>query len=333
MKSVAVWVLSIVFTLVAAGILYEQIGQQHDRGRYPRVGRPVDIGGRTLNIYCSGQGQPAVVLTTFSHMAGFAWSGVQPRAAGFTQACWYDRAGYGWSDPGDGNPTMKATASDLHALLHAAGVPLPVVMVGTGDAASEIRVYHGMYPVEVAGAVFANGNGVIEDQNVPESAKGGFAKAFGPFAGHARHAACLAFPLMADAGALRLTRALGGPRGTPAFDVPPEKQAELDFLSDNPAAQRGGTMCTREEDMRDVHAAGDLGSVPLIVLAARHDFSPAGPEEKSDVEAWNKHQAEVVQPGLAALSTRGRLAMQEHRANASDVVEAIREVVSDARRR
>ena len=75
MKSVATWVLSIAFTLVAAGILFEQIGQRRDRERYARVGRAVDIGGRTLNIYCSGEGWPAVVLMTVCHM-GFAWSAI-----------------------------------------------------------------------------------------------------------------------------------------------------------------------------------------------------------------------------------------------------------------
>ncbi len=332
MKSVATWAPAIVFTLVAAGILFEQIGQRQDRARYARVGRAVDIGGRTLNIYCSGEGQPAVVLLTFSHMAGFAWNAVQPRVAGFTHACWYDRAGYGWSDPAPGEPTMRDTASDLHALLHAAGVPLPVVMLGTGDAASEVRLYHGMYPQEVAGVVFVGANGTDDGQEIPESAKGPWAKMFGVFAGNARGAGCIALPMMADAGALRLSRALVGPRVTPAFDIPPEQRAELDFLSDNPEAARGGTVCAREGDMRDVRNAGSLGSLPLIVLAARSSYSGAG-LQGTDANAWNKHQDEVVQPGLAALSTRGRLVMQDHRPTGAEVVQAIRRVVTDVRGR
>ena len=325
MKAGAVWALSIVFTLIAAGVLFERIGQRRDRERYARVGRAVDIGGRTLNIYCSGEGQPAVVLQTFSHMSGYAWSALEPRVAEFTRACWYDRAGYGWSDPGPSDHTMKATATDLHALLDAAGVELPVVMLGTGDAASEIRVYHGMYPNEVAGAVFMNGNGVEDGQAIPESARGPWAK-LGIFAAGARGAACLAFPVIADLGGLRLANVLGGPRRTPALDFPPEQQAELDFLSDNPEAQRGGNMCPRAEDMQQVRSSGNLGDLPLIVLAARSNYGAA------DAGAWNKHQAEVVQPGLAALSTRGRLVFEDHRANTADVVEALREVAGDVRR-
>ena len=47
---------------VLAGIAYEQLGRRRDRERFPQVGRSVDIGGRSLNIYCSGEGSPAVIL-------------------------------------------------------------------------------------------------------------------------------------------------------------------------------------------------------------------------------------------------------------------------------
>jgi len=44
------------------GLLYEQAQRALDREHFPQVGRSVDIGGRMLNIYCSGEGQPAVIL-------------------------------------------------------------------------------------------------------------------------------------------------------------------------------------------------------------------------------------------------------------------------------
>src|SRR2546426_8794495 len=139
----------VLLTLILAGWSYEQ--RRRDKVRYPQVGRPVDIGGRTLNLYCSGEVGPTVVFDTFSHQAGLSWTAVQPRAAEFARACWYDRAGYGWSDPGPLPRTFKAVATDLHALLKEAGVPPPYVLVGSNDAASNIRVYNGLYPGEVAG--------------------------------------------------------------------------------------------------------------------------------------------------------------------------------------
>lgn len=45
----------VIVALILAGLAYEQIGERRDRKLYPQIGRSVDIGGRTLNIYCSGK--------------------------------------------------------------------------------------------------------------------------------------------------------------------------------------------------------------------------------------------------------------------------------------
>jgi hypothetical protein len=58
--------------LIDVGILYEQLGRARDARRFPQVGRSVDIGGRSLNIYCSGQGTPAVI---FDSGGGAFWLG------------------------------------------------------------------------------------------------------------------------------------------------------------------------------------------------------------------------------------------------------------------
>ncbi len=149
MKSVALLILA----LVLAGMLYEQIGERRDKTRYQQIGRSVDIGGRTLNIYCSGEGYPAVIFESGGHTAGYSWIGIQPEVAKFTRACWYDRPGYGWSDPGPSPRTLTAIANDLHTLLHAATLPGPYVLVGATAGAFHVRVYNGLYPSEVAGAV------------------------------------------------------------------------------------------------------------------------------------------------------------------------------------
>ena len=47
------------------GFTYEQAGRSHDTSRLPqRIGRAVDVGGRTLNLYCSGEGSPTIILET-----------------------------------------------------------------------------------------------------------------------------------------------------------------------------------------------------------------------------------------------------------------------------
>jgi len=53
---------AVLLIAVVTGSTDEQIGQRRDRRRLPQIGRSVDIGGRTLNIYCSGNGSPVVIL-------------------------------------------------------------------------------------------------------------------------------------------------------------------------------------------------------------------------------------------------------------------------------
>ena len=50
--------------VILAGIAYEQIGERRGRTLLPQIGRSVNLGGRSLNIFCSGEGGPAVILDT-----------------------------------------------------------------------------------------------------------------------------------------------------------------------------------------------------------------------------------------------------------------------------
>ena len=127
---------------LVSGLLYEHQQRARDRERFPQIGRSVDIGGRMLNIDCSGAGQPAVILArgapwtfynpkaAFENGAprpGYGWVWIQRELARTTTVCWYDRAGSGWSDLGPYPRDSAAQAHDLHALLEGAGVPPPYV--------------------------------------------------------------------------------------------------------------------------------------------------------------------------------------------------------------
>src|SRR5262249_51721015 len=117
-------------TLVIAGFLYERFGDWRDRRRYPQIGRSYDIGGRSLNLFCSGEGSPTAIFISNWGDPGFSWMAIQREVAKFTRACWYDRAGYGWSDPGPFPHHSDLIAQDLQALLKAAQVDPPYIVVG-----------------------------------------------------------------------------------------------------------------------------------------------------------------------------------------------------------
>jgi hypothetical protein len=112
------------------GFTYEQTGRARDASQLPpRVGQAVDIGGRTLNLYCSGNGTPTVILETGGNSPGYSLLMQQSEVAMFTRACWYDRAGLGWSAPPPSPRTSASVASDLHEMLKRAGV-LPTLRDG-----------------------------------------------------------------------------------------------------------------------------------------------------------------------------------------------------------
>jgi pimeloyl-ACP methyl ester carboxylesterase len=140
---------------LAAGHIYERRGEIIDKERLPQVGRSVDIGGRNLNIFCSGVGAPAVIFESAGG-PGYFSTDIQGQVAKVTTACWYDRAGEGWSDAGPFPRTSASIASDLRELLHRAPVPSPYVLVGWSFGGLNVRVYNGLYPNDVAGMVLVD---------------------------------------------------------------------------------------------------------------------------------------------------------------------------------
>ena len=120
----------------------------------PRPDR--SAGGFRLNVYCIGQGGPTVVLEAGLRDSLESWSRVQPGIAGFSRVCSYDRAGYGYSDPGPMPRTADRIASELHAALRSAGETPPYVLLGHSSGGYCIRVFNGKYSDEVAGLLFVD---------------------------------------------------------------------------------------------------------------------------------------------------------------------------------
>jgi len=120
---------------------------------YSQPGQLVDIGGRRLNLRCSGEGAPTVILDIGLGETSLAWRKVQPRLARLTRVCSYDRAGFAFSDAGPMPRDGRAEADDLHALVHAAGLRTPLVLVGHSLGSVIARTYANLYADDVAGIV------------------------------------------------------------------------------------------------------------------------------------------------------------------------------------
>lgn len=128
---------------------------------YSPPGQLFDIGGRKLHLYCTGRGDPAVILMAGGGAFSIDWGLVQPRIAEKSRVCSYDRAGLGWSDPGPADETVEQTIGDLRSVLRAAGEKGPYVLVGASVGGAFIRAYQRAFPEQVAGLIFTNSSNRI----------------------------------------------------------------------------------------------------------------------------------------------------------------------------
>jgi pimeloyl-ACP methyl ester carboxylesterase len=125
-------------------------------------------GGRQLYLECHGTGSPTVVLEAGSGNSGEIWSqvpsgpgeAVLPAVARFTRVCAYDRPGtyllpdvLSRSDPVAMPRSARDIVLDLHALLRAADVPGPYILVGHSFGGMVARLYATTYPRRIAGLV------------------------------------------------------------------------------------------------------------------------------------------------------------------------------------
>jgi pimeloyl-ACP methyl ester carboxylesterase len=123
--------------------------------------RKVDIGGgRGLSLLTQGVGAPTVVIEAGMGSAPVEsgeWKAVCDELAKTNRVCVYDRAGLGASDPAPKLPrTARDVARDLHALLVAAQVPGPYVMVGHSIGGLNVLAFADLYPHDVAGVVLVD---------------------------------------------------------------------------------------------------------------------------------------------------------------------------------
>jgi pimeloyl-ACP methyl ester carboxylesterase len=138
-------------------MLLPPIGSSAEPPKGAPPGKRVDIGGRTLHLLCTGSGQPTVVFEAGGGRFSEHWSAVQGPASSRFTACSYDRAGLGSSDAPPVEPhTMEKQVLDLHALLTAAKVPVPYILVGHSVGGLLIRLYFDRYPNDVVGVVMVD---------------------------------------------------------------------------------------------------------------------------------------------------------------------------------
>ncbi len=140
-------------SLICLGAAGNAQGLDADGDAFAQAHRLVTVGDHRLNLFCSGSGSPTVVFEAPSGTAGWTWWAVQPAVAEKTRACVYDRAGLGFSEAATRASNPSNELDDLHALLAAAELKPPYVLVGNSVGGALVQLYAYRHPSEVAGLV------------------------------------------------------------------------------------------------------------------------------------------------------------------------------------
>jgi pimeloyl-ACP methyl ester carboxylesterase len=315
-RRIAVGLVALAFFVAASGVIYENIFESRDRRFNPVAGSRFDVGGFKMHIDCTGEGAPAVILDSGLGDTYLSWLKVQPQVAKFTRVCSYDRAGIGYSDSSSQPRTSKVIATELHALLQAAGVAPPYVLVGHSFGGFNVRLYASLYRSDVAGLVLVDSSHPAQFDRLPPEIKE-------MQAGWTRKAEFTEYTMP-----FGIPRLLGQCDEDPVlraaacnWHTAAEAVAELKSFPAESAAQTA--------------ASGSLGDIPLLVIS--HDpnkplGSFPGSIAKPANEAW-----ETMQDELSHLSTQGTQVIatgSSHNVPTDRpdvVIEGVRSVVEQAR--
>jgi pimeloyl-ACP methyl ester carboxylesterase len=115
----------------------------------------VDIGGgRRLFLMCQGTGSPTILLESGDESGSEEWGRVFVDLSKETRTCAYDRVGTGRSSEATGCRGMDDLQGDLDALLDAAAIEGPYVLVGASGGGFLMAERAARHPEQVAGLVF-----------------------------------------------------------------------------------------------------------------------------------------------------------------------------------
>lgn len=319
----------------SSSLLAAPAGPQSLGDAFAKPHRLVDIGGRKMNLYCSGQGATTVVFDAPSGDAGWNWFKVQPAVAKHTRACVFDRAGLGFSDPAKRPNTSENVAEDLHKLLAGAGVKPPYVLVGNSLGGANVQVYAYRYPAEVKGLVLVEPQHEDETSRLDKASQGNLQKVYAMVAQQNKY--CLA---AAEKGFRPGSEERMNCVGNPADVYGPALGAAVASATSRPAYWRTtidewDAIKVSDEQLRKLRRP--FGDLPVVVLTRGvSPYAVPGKPQSALNKAMEDENA-AIQKETAALSTRGRQRVVPgaghviHADKPEAVVEAVLEVLGQVK--
>lgn len=251
-----------------------------------------------------------MVLDSGGGVPAIGWIKVQPDVAKFARVCSYDRAGYGWSEPGPEPRTSLQIATELKMLLEAAGEKGPYVLVGHSFGGYNIRVFTARYPNDVVGLVLVDASHEDEDERVEGIVPPAVKQQEKREEDRNEKLDRILTPLLIHLGIQRLAVAVGW--STAGWDVPnsvsKDLMEELLYLQQETKYRNAIDSEARvdKQSAAQARAAGNMGDRPLIVLTAGKPYDPDPLLSKEDMDKLNNMWINVLQVEEAHLSTRGK---------------------------
>ena len=273
----------------------------------PPPGRLIDLGGYRMHIDCRGTGSPTVILDAGLGDWSTHWTAVQELLKGNTRVCSYDRAGYGWSDPGPRPRDSQRIVAELHSLLDKAEVPPPYILVGHSFGGLNMRLYASTFPGEVAGLV-------LVDASTPESL---------PY----RRDEDGTTPSTAPANQMMIMHAVEPEETNFPVAAMPAMQDHL--LRTKSQVTSRGEYRALGYSVLEVEKAAPFGDLPLTILVRGKREWPAGEDGDARENSWQTQQR-----GLMRLSHLSKFIIATHSGHHIHldepmlVADAIRDMIS-----
>jgi len=270
-----------VLLLAIAGTVYQTAATETDRKNFPPPGNLIDVGGFKMHIYCTGEGNPTIILDTMSGGGSPYWGWIQPELAQKTRVCTYDRAGFYWSESDPEPQTLARTVRNLHTLLVNANIEGPYLLVGHSIGGLYVRQFAEDYPEQVAGLVLLDAGNPEQYQKYPELFAGG----------DSMLRAMPVLQMLTRVGVGRFFFALGGEMDFAGLPEPQKSQVKAFWSSTRYYEAQALELSTGREIWADAVNLKKLGDKPLLVISRGVNLE----------QDWAKYQDD-----LATLSTNSR---------------------------
>lgn len=277
----------------------------------PPPGKLVDLGGYRLHINCQGMGSPAVIMDAGLGDWSTHWTAVQNLLKADTRVCSYDRAGYGWSDPGPRPRDSQRIVAELHSLLEKADVDPPYLLVGHSFGGLNMRLFASTFTGEVAGLV-------LVEASHPESLP------------YQRNEAGTA-PSASPSNQLMVVH----PVEPEALPVPPEAEPAINdnLLRTKSRVTSRGEYRALGNSVLELQRSRPFGDLPLTVLSRGKREWPYGEDGDIKEKNWQLQQMELTR--LSSLSHYIVATHSGHHIHIDEpgiVAGAVREMISEERR-